>query len=166
MNETSDENRAPTDSPRWMRLMASPMSGATDRTLILGMCFDAGSGTLSVMTSSRRLEFAIRSTAGSDRIAVGGAGVDLGHRLALEGAGDLDQGARGVDLVVDDDRAPAPYLADDVDHLGPVEVAVAPLLDDRERRVDELRERTRALGEAEVGDDDALVEVLVDEVAG
>ena len=37
--------------------------------------------------------------------AVGGAGVDLGHALALERADDLDQRAGRVDLVVDDDRA-------------------------------------------------------------
>ena len=67
MNETSELNSAPTDSPRWMRLIASPMSGATDSTLICGMCLSAGSGTVSVMTTSRRLELAIRSIAGSDR---------------------------------------------------------------------------------------------------
>ena len=37
VNDTSLENSAPTDSPRWMRLIASPMSGATDSTVILGM---------------------------------------------------------------------------------------------------------------------------------
>ena len=31
---TSLENSAPTDSPRWMRLIASPISGATDRVVI------------------------------------------------------------------------------------------------------------------------------------
>ena len=36
--------------------------------------------------------------------AVRGAGVDLGHALALERAGDLDERAAGVDLVIDDDR--------------------------------------------------------------
>ena len=61
---------------------------------------------------------------------------------------------RRVDLVVDDDRPPAAHLADDVEHLGPVVVALAPLLDDRQRRVEQLGERARALGEAEVGDDD------------
>ena len=36
MSETSLENSAPTDSPRWMRLIASPMSGATESVVILG----------------------------------------------------------------------------------------------------------------------------------
>src|SRR5947209_3410340 len=67
VNETSELNSAPTDSPRWMRLIASPMSGATDSTLILGLCFDAGSGTVSVMITSLSEELAIRSIAGSDR---------------------------------------------------------------------------------------------------
>ena len=70
----------------------------------------------------------------------------------------------GVDLVVDDDRPLAAHVADDVQHLGPVDVAVAALLDDRQRRVEELGERPGALGEAEVGDDDQVVEPLLREV--
>ena len=87
-----------------MRLIASPMSGAIDSVVIFGMRFAGGSGTVSVRTTSRRLESAIRSTAGSRQHAVGGAGVDLGDALALERADDLDERAGGVDLVVDDDR--------------------------------------------------------------
>ena len=67
----------------------------------------------------------------------------------------------GVDLVVDDDRPLATHLADDVHQLGPVEVADAALLDDRQRRVEQLGEGARALGEPEVGDDDQVLEVLV-----
>ena len=93
--------------------------------------------------------------------AVRGAGVDLGDALALERADDLDQRAGRVDLVVDDDRPLAPDVADDVQQLGPVEVADAPLLDDRQRRVEELGEGPGALGEAEVGDDDQVLDVLV-----
>src|SRR6185437_14517058 len=63
--------------------------------------------------------------------AVRGTGVHLGDALALERADDLDQRAGRVDLVVDDDRALAPNLTDDVHQLGPVEVADTPLLDDR-----------------------------------
>ena len=70
----------------------------------------------------------------------------------------------GVDLVVDDDRPLAADLADDVHQLGAVEVADAALLDDRERRVEQLGEVAGALGEAEVGDDDEVLEVLVLEV--
>src|SRR6188474_758981 len=65
VNETSLEKSAPTDSPRWMRLIASPMSGATDRTVSLGLRFEAGSGTESVMTTSRSELSRIRSKAGS-----------------------------------------------------------------------------------------------------
>ncbi len=70
----------------------------------------------------------------------------------------------GVDLVVDEDRPPAPDVADDVHELGLVEVALAPLLDDRQRRAEQLRERPCPLGEAEVGHDHRLLDVLVDEV--
>ena len=43
--DLADENRAPTDSPRWIRLIASPISGATVRTRIFGSRLIAGSGT-------------------------------------------------------------------------------------------------------------------------
>ena len=65
MRATSLENSAPTDSPRWMRLMASPMSGATERVVILGIRFRSGSGMESVRTTSMSDEAAMRSTAGS-----------------------------------------------------------------------------------------------------
>ena len=161
VSDTSLENSAPTDSPRWMRRIASPMSGATDRVVILASRLRSGSGTESVRTTSRRLEAAIRSIGRVAQHAVGGAGVDLGHAFALERPGDLDERAGGVDLVVDDDRALALDVADDVHQLGPVEVADAALLDDRQRRVEQLGERPGALGEAEVGDDDRVLDVLV-----
>ena len=147
-----------------MRLIASPMSGATDRVVILARRLRSGSGTESVSTTSSRLDAAIRSIGRVGQDAVGGAGVDLGHALALERPDDLDQRARRVDLVVDDDRPLALDLADDVHQLGPVEVADAPLLDDRERRVQQLGERPGALGEAEVGHHDRVLDVLVAEV--
>src|SRR5690349_11771094 len=65
VNETSLEKRAPTDSPRWMRLIASPISGATDRTVICGIRFAAASGTESVITTSRSVVSRMRSIAGS-----------------------------------------------------------------------------------------------------
>src|SRR6266498_3331660 len=68
VNVTSLLNSAPTDSPRWIRLMASPMSGATDSVLIWRICLAAGSGMESVRTTSRRFDFWIRSTAGPDRM--------------------------------------------------------------------------------------------------
>ena len=94
MNETSLENSAPTDSPRWMRLIASPMSGATDSVVIFGMRFDGGSGTESVMTTSRSGAVADALDRRIAQDAVRGAGVDLGDALALEGADDLDERAR------------------------------------------------------------------------
>ena len=54
----------------------------------------------------------------------------------------------GVDLVVDDDRALAAHVADHVEQFGQVHVALAPLLDDRQWRLEDLGERPRALGEA------------------
>ena len=60
-------------------------------------------------------------------------------------------------------RLPA-HLADDVEHLGPVVVAVAALLDDGQRRVEELGEGAGALGEAQVRDHDQVLELLLEEV--
>ena len=42
VNSTSLEKSAPTDSPRWMRLIASPMSGAIDSVVIFAICLPAG----------------------------------------------------------------------------------------------------------------------------
>ena len=67
VSATSLENRAPTDSPRWIRLIASPMSGAIDKVLIFAIRFAAGSGIESVRTTSLSVEARILSTAGSDR---------------------------------------------------------------------------------------------------
>ena len=68
MSETSLENSAPTDSPRWIRLIASPMSGATDSVVILGRRLRSGQrdrvGQDDLAQARRR---AIRSTAGSLR---------------------------------------------------------------------------------------------------
>ena len=78
---------------------------------------------------------------------------------------DLDERAGRVDLVVDDDRPPAADLADDVEHLGPVEVALTRRFSMiASGRVEQLGEGPGALGEAEVGDDDQVLEVLVAEV--
>ena len=66
MNDTSDENSAPTDSPRWIRLMASPISGATDRTLICGEHLRRRQRDAVRDHDLAQAELAIRSTAGSD----------------------------------------------------------------------------------------------------
>ena len=94
VNETSLENSAPTDSPRWMRLIASPMSGATDSVVILASRLARGSGTESVRTTSRSARVADPVDGRVAQHAVGGARVDLGDALALERADDLDERAR------------------------------------------------------------------------
>ena len=148
MNETSLLNSAPTDSPRWIRLIASPMSGATDSVVIFGEPLDrrqrnrVGQDDLEEARVAQPLDGRVAQH------AVGGAGVDLRDVLALERPDDLGQRAGGVDLVVDDDRPLAADVADDVHQLGPVEVPDPPLLDDRERRVEELGEGPGPLGEA------------------
>ena len=63
---TSELNRAPTLSPRWMRLIASPNSGATERTVIRGLCA-GGSGMVSVTTISVIGTSAMRSSAGPEK---------------------------------------------------------------------------------------------------
>ncbi len=160
MRWISEENSAPTDSPRWMRVMASPMSGATERTLILGSWCDGGSGMVSVMTTSAQAGVADAVDGRIGEHAVRGAGVHLQGALALERLGRLDERAPGVDLVVDDDGALAAHVADDVGDLGAVVVGLAPLLDDGQRRAEQLGERPRPLGEAEVGDHDEVLELL------
>ena len=66
MNSTSLENSAPTDSPRWMRRIASPMSGATDRVVIWRNRLAGGRGIESVRTSSTH---GVLSDPAVDRIA-------------------------------------------------------------------------------------------------
>ena len=83
----SDENSAPTESPRWMRVMASPMSGATERTLMVGSWCEGGSGMVSVMTTSAQAGVADAVDGRTGEHAVGGAGVHLESALALERAG-------------------------------------------------------------------------------
>ena len=111
------------------------------------------------MTTSDRFELADPVDGGVGEDAVRRTRVHLGHPLALQGAGDLHQGARRVDLVVHDDGALAAHLADDVEQLRAVVVVRSPLLDDRERRIDQLGERPGALGEAQVRDHDRVVDV-------
>ena len=71
---------------------------------------------------------------GVGQYPVAGTRVDLVDALALKRRDDLDQRTRRVDLVVDDHRPSAADLADHVHQLGAVEVALAPLLNDREWR--------------------------------
>ena len=141
VNETSLLNSAPTDSPRWIRLIASPIErrDRDRRDLADPLRRRQRHGVGQDDLAQRRLPDPLDRRVAQD--AVRGAGVDLGDALALEGPDDLDQRARGVDLVVDDDRPPAADVADDVHQLGPVEVADPPLLDDRERRVERPRRR-------------------------
>jgi hypothetical protein len=67
VNEISLLNNAPTDSPRWIRLIASPTSGAIEIVVIWLIRFAGGSGTVSVRTTSRSADSRIRSIAGSLR---------------------------------------------------------------------------------------------------
>ncbi len=92
---------------------------------------------------------------------MGRAGVDRCRALVLERLDRLHQRAGGVDLVIDDHRGLARHLADDVHHLGLVLVAHdTPLLDDREGRAQDLGEVAGPLGEAELADDDEVIELL------
>src|SRR5579859_2384707 len=61
---TGAPNIAPTDSPVWIREMASPSSNDTDRIVILGSRLRSGIVTVSVTISSSIGELRNRSTAG------------------------------------------------------------------------------------------------------
>ncbi len=61
-------NRAPTDWPVWMRRIASPSRGATERILNFGSRFSGDRGIVSVNTNYLMGDFSSRSTAGPERI--------------------------------------------------------------------------------------------------
>src|SRR5271157_3633478 len=60
--------------------------------------------------------------------AVGNAGIDVLAAAFLAGNGHLDQGPAGDCEIVDDQDVLAPYVADDVEHLGMLIVAAANLV--------------------------------------
>ena len=93
-----------------------------------------------------------------------GAGIDLVYAFPFQRVHDLDQCAGRVYLVVDDDCSTAAHLADDIHQLRLVEIALAPLLDDGQRRAQRFREGPGPLGEAKIRDHDRVFEALVDEV--
>ncbi len=100
-----------------------------------------------------------------------GAAVDGRGTGGLERADRLDQGAGRVDLVIDDDGGLAAHFADDVHHLGAIDVAQPSLLDDRQRCRQQLGEVAGLLCESELRDDHDVIELLgldmrADEVDG
>src|SRR5207247_1843426 len=80
----------------------------------------------------------VHSRIGQD--AMRGAGIDLVYAFPFQRVHDLDQCAGRVYLVVDDDCSTAAHLADDIHQLRLVEIALAPLLDDGQRRAQRFRE--------------------------
>ena len=84
---SSLEKSAPTDSPRWMRRIASPISGATDSVWICGIRLRGGSGTVSVdddLPDAGRRDV-VDGLAGQD--AVRGARVDLARHAPAAAPG-------------------------------------------------------------------------------
>src|SRR5262249_20210161 len=102
---------------------------------------------------------------------VDAAGEDPARPLPPEGIGGLDEGARGVDQVVDGDEVAPRDVTDQVHEDGDVR-AVPPLVDDGEARSQPLGDRTGALHAAGVGRDHdgvgevALLDVLDDDGGG
>jgi len=82
----------PTDWPRWMRTIASAMSGPREMILILGPRFSGGIGMESVTTTSASAEFRDPLHGRIREDGVRGAGVHR-HTFALEGVDDLDERA-------------------------------------------------------------------------
>ena len=85
-----------------------------------------------------------------------GTGVDFGRALLQQRLCGLDQRSCRIDDVVEDQAGSAIYVADDVHHLGDVDVSAA-LVDDRQRHFQLLREEPRALHAAGIRTDDRQV---------
>src|SRR5690606_41532082 len=86
---------------------------------------------------------AVHRRTGEDRMDA--AGVALGRPRLDADLCCLGDRARGIDLVVDDDRLLALHRADQVQHLRLVLVPDATLLDDRQRTLEDVGEIPRAL---------------------
>src|SRR5262249_33437662 len=96
--------------------------------------------------------------------AVGDVGVYVGRALFDQRVGGIHQRAARVDDVVDQDAGRAGDFTDHVHHLG-FAGALAPLVDDGERRIDALGKAARAHDAADVGRHDrdvAALEALLD----
>ena len=148
--------------------MASPSSGATGSTRIFGAHgASAASGMVSVTTSSSMLDCA---QARDRRARTAPACVAQASTSGAPAARTASAAAHSVpgrvDHVVDDDGGAPVDLADDL-HLGDLVRRGAPLVDDREVRVEPLGEGAGALDAAGVGRDhgdlaapEALAQVL------
>ena len=110
-------------------------------------------------------EEARRSTAGPESTACVQEGVDLRGALIDEGLGALDDGAGGIDHVVDEEALLALDVADDVHDFHDVRLGAA-LVDDRHRAVEALGDLARTVDRTDVGrDDDEVLVHLVFKVA-
>src|SRR5919198_5308201 len=98
---------------------------------------------------------------------VDAAGVDAVGALLFEQLHRADDGTGGVDLVVDDDGALAPHVADELERLSGAGVVAAALLDDGQGCANQLGEVARLFGESDVGrDHHRLEQVELPEILG
>jgi len=125
VNETFAAEQRTTDSPRWIRLIASAISGATDKVVIL----------------PSRLPPAVapnpsgRSRAGLERIRrqPGRSGTPcVARRIVRSRQRPRDLVSPAVSISSSTMIAASLDVADDVHQLGPIEVPDPPFLDDRE----------------------------------
>ena len=153
----------------WIRLIASPSSIATrQRPGDLEPLTCASLEPDGVVVTSLTIGLtAIRSTAGPERI---GCTQQAKICFAPFSSRELNRAGHrtgGVDLVVDNDCTLTTYLADQVQRFGPAKIVLAPLLDDRQRRPDQLGKVTRLLGETDVRrNNDRLEQIELAEVVG
>ena len=123
------------------------------------------SGIVSVTTISSSSDAPIRAHRASGEHRVRAVGDDLLRAVLLQRRRRLAQRVRGVDDVVHDHAGASLDVADDVHHFGDVRPR-PPLVDDREVRVEPLRDRARAHHAADVRrHDEQVLVVLLPQVA-
>src|SRR4030042_330390 len=88
---------------------------------------------------------------------MGAAGVDFGGAVPQKGVGDADKGAGSIDFIVDGQSAHAFDFADDVESLGGIRVAYAPLFDDSQWCIELSCHIAGMCGYADIGGDDYQV---------
>ena len=86
----------------------------------------------------------IFSIAGGENTGCEAARIHRGRSVLDQRARRLHQCSRRINQIVDDQAVPSAYIADDVHHFRHVHFD-SPFIDDRQRRIHLLREKSRAL---------------------